>query len=325
MNQILLTNNINSNKKDSKKYNNNNSKDIKKIIIFFGIAILVFAILAIGIYAYKMMSSNKETTVGEPKVSLEEMDGQVKIIAEAEAGINQITYKWNDEEEQQIDMNGRTTHEEALDIPEGQNTLTVKVIDQNGKEIESTNEFYKEEDKEKPKLEIDEEVLTKTGKVKIIATDENNGLKYLTYQWNDEEEVKIDAESEDQTTIETTIDVKRGQNTLKIKCVNNLDNETTLEKPLKGVNEPKIEVTKDDAAGELYMTITHDMGFEKVEFTINGQEYVYDENFSGYSSEQTELTYKFKLQEGENTVIIHAVSLEQSEKTYKGKCNYSAQ
>lgn len=328
MNQILLTNDQNNKKRNNNQYNGNNSGDMKRIIIFFSIAILVFALLIIGVYAYKISKSkNKEekTVKGPEPIVLEQIENQVKIITKAEAGISKIIYTWNDETPIEIEVNGRIENEEALEIPEGQNTLNIKVIDQNGIESESSKEFYIEEDKEKPKLEIDEEVLTTTGKVKIIASDNNNGLKYITYQWNDEEETKIDAESEDQATIETTIDVKRGQNTLKIKAVNNLDKEKDLERMLKGVNDPVIEVTKDDSLGEMYMKITHDMGFKKIEFTVNGQEYVYDENFSGYDSEKKEISYKFALKQGENTVIIHAISLEDSEKTYKGKCNYTAE
>lgn len=327
MNQILLTNNPN-NKKKSNKYNGNNSGDMKRIIIFFSVAILVFALLIIGVYAYKISKNqNKEEKqhVEGPTLSLEETENEVKIVVKAEAGISKVTYSWNDEANKEFEINGGKDYEEALEIPEGQNTLKVRVIDQNGEEKETIKEFYKEENKEVPKLEIDEEVLRTTGKVKIIASDDNNGLKYITYQWNDEEETKIDAEREDQATIETTIDVKRGQNTLKIKAVNNLDKEKDLERMLKGVNDPVIEVTKDDSLGEMYMKITHDMGFKKIEFTVNGQEYVYDESFSGYDSEKKEISYKFALKEGENIVIIHAISLEDSEKTYKGKCNYTAE
>lgn len=328
MNQILLTNNQNNKKRTNNQYNGNNSGDMKRIIIFFSIAILVFALLIIGVYAYKISKNkNKEekTVKGPEPIVIEQIENQVKIITKAEAGISKIIYTWNDETPIEIEVNGRTENEEAVEIPEGQNTLNIKVIDQNGIESESSKEFYIEEDKEKPKLEIDEEVLTTTGKIKIIATDENNGLKYISYQWNDEEETKIDAENEDQQTIETTMDVKRGTNTLKIKAVNKLDKEQTIERRLKGENAPVIEVTKDDSLGEMYMKITHDMGFKKIEFTVNGQEYVYDENFSGYDSEKKEISYKFALKEGENTVIIHAISLEDSEKTYKGKCNYTAE
>lgn len=317
MNQILLTNNLNN--KKNNKYSGNNSGDMKKIIMFFGIAILVFAILIIGVYAYKLSSKEKEEVINPPELSLEETESEVKIIAKADAGINKIIYTWNDEEPKEVEMNGRTNHEEALEIPEGESKLKIVVIDQNGEEIETSKEFFREEDKDKPKIEIDETI--GNGKVKIKAVDENNKLKQISYQWNDEEPVVIKAEDENQTTIETTIDVKRGKNTLVITATNSLDKEEKLDKIFNGVNKPVIEVTRE--GNRLYMRMTHDMGFKKIQFTVNGQEYVYDENFYKYDAEKQEVAYQFELKEGENIVIIHAISTEDTEEIYRGKCVYN--
>lgn len=320
MNQILLTNNQNIKKKSNNKYNANNSGDMKKIIIFFCVAILIFAIAIIGVCVFKMINNDedeKEKSIEKPKVSLEQSDNQVKILAKAEAGINKIIYTWNDEEPIEIEMNARTSHEEALEIPEGQNILTVTVIDENDEEIETQKEFYTEET-EKPIIELDETI--GNGKVKITAIDENNSIKYITYKWNNEEEITVQAENENQTLLETTIDVKRGKNTLKVTAVNGTAKTETIEKTYEGANNPKIEVTRE--GNIIFMKVTHDIGFKKIVFTVNGQEYIYDENFSGYDSEQKELFYKINLIEGENTVIIHALSLENTEETYKGKCNY---
>lgn len=320
MNQILLTNNQNIKKKSSGNYKQNNSLDTKKILVFFAIAILVFAIAIIGLYVFKInKNNNEENTVAKPELSLEQTEKQVKIIAKAEAGINKIIYRWNDEEEQEVEMNGRTKHEEALEIPEGQNTLNVIVIDENDDKIETSKEFYIEQT-EKPTIKLDETI--GNGKVKITATDENNTIKYITYKWNDEEETTVQAE-ENQAVLEAIIDVKRGKNTLTITAVNGLAKTETIEKIFNGVNNPIIEVAKEDNV--LYMKITHDIGFEKITYTVNGQDYIYDENFSGYNAETKEIRYKYYLQEGENTVIIEAISVEGTKATYKGKCNYDAQ
>ena len=64
------------------------------------------------------------------------------------------------------------------------------------------------------------------------------------------------------------------------------------------------------------------MGFEKIEFDINGKRYKYDKNAAEYNANKTELKYKFNLKEGENKIIILAVSTEQTYAVYKGKCNY---
>jgi len=321
MNQILLMNNQNIKKKSNNKYNGNNSSgDMKKIIMFFGITILVFAIAIISTSVYKIFKGKEEKVLAKPELKLEQIERQVKIIAKAEAGIQKIVYTWNDEQPTEKEMNGRTNHEEALEIPEGQNTLKVTVADKNNETIETSKEFYIEETG-KVLIELDETI--GNGKVKILATDENNFVKYITYKWNDEEEITVEAENESQTSLETVIDVKRGKNKLKVTAVNGLAKVETIEKIFNGVNNPIIKVKK--SSNIVYMSITHDIGFEKVTFNINGQEYIYDQNYSGYDSELKEISYKYNLQEGENIVIIHAISTEDTEATYKGKSNYTAE
>lgn len=317
MNQILLTENYKSNNKN-KSNNRNNSNDTKKIIIFFSIFILIFAVAIIGVYGYKIYSnSNKEETVIEkPQLSLEETEDAVTIIAKADAGISKIIYIWNDDEPVEVDMNGRTSHEEQMEIPVGKNVLKVKIIDASNQEIETTKEFNKVST-EKPAIATE---IGEDAKLTITATDET-AIKYITYKWNDEESTKVDAQTETDTLIEVKIDVKRGKNTLEVVAVDSDGNEERISKIFNGVNKPIIKVTKK--GNELYMKISHDMGFEKVEFSINGQIYKYNEEYSGYDSSNKELEYKFNLKEGENTVIILAVSTEGTEETYKGKCNYN--
>lgn len=322
MNQILLTNSQNIKRKSSGNYSGKNSSgDMRKIIIFFTIAILVFAVAIIGIYIFKMSKDDKkEKTVDKPELLLEQSDKQVKIIVKAEAGIDKIIYTWNNEEPTEKEMNGRTKHEEALEIPEGQNTLKVTVIDENNEEIDTEKDFYIEE-VGKPIIQLDETI--GNGKVKITAVDENNFIKYITYKWNDGEEVTVEADSENQTTLEEIIDVKRGINTLSVTAVNGFAKTETIEKIFNGVNNPIIEVTRD--GNVIYLKVTHDMGLKSIKYTVNGQDYIYDENFSGYDSEAKEIEYKYDLIEGENIVIVHAISLEGTEEIYRGKCDYTTE
>lgn len=317
MNQILLTDNYkNSNK--NKRSNMNSSNDTKKIILFFSIVILIFGIAIIGVYGYKIYnnSNKKEMVIAKPQLSLEETEESVTIIANADAGISRIIYTWNDEEPTEVDMNGRTSHEEQMEIPVGENTLKVKVIDANGEEIESTKQFSKVYD-EKPIIATE---IGEDAKLTITATDET-AIKYITYKWNDEEPTTVEAQTETDTVIEVKIDVKRGKNTLTVTAVDLNNNEETLSKTFNGVNKPIIEVTKQ--GDEVYMKISHDMGFERVDFSINGQIYTYNEDYSGYDASTKELEYRIKLKQGENIVIITAVSTEGTEETYKGKCSYT--
>lgn len=73
------------------------------------------------------------------------------------------------------------------------------------------------------------------------------------------------------------------------------------------------------------MVMTHDKGFEKIEFYLNGQIFNYDKDLSGYDPTRQEVGYAFNLQEGENIIIIVATSTEGTQSIYQGKCNYPAE
>lgn len=319
MNQILLTNNSNNYNKRNRG-NGGNSDNIRKIIIFFSIAILVFALLIIGVYAYKISKNNnqKGQTVSKPEISLEEIEGKVKIIAKSQTGINKIIYTWNNEEQMEMPMNGRTSYEEAIDVLEGNNTLNVKVIDVNNQETETSKNFTREITN-KPVIETE---IGQDARLKIKATS-NTEMAYITYKWNEEEEITVRPENETDKAIETVIDVKRGENILTVTAVNLQGNAETISKKFNGVNKPVIEVTK--SGGSLNMIMKHDKGFEKIEFYLNGQIFNYDKNLSGYDSTKQEVGYTFNLQEGENIIIIVATSTEGTQSIYQGKCNYTDQ
>ena len=189
MNQILLTDNYNNRDKrndNNKNYNKNNSKDIKKIIIFFAVVILVFG-AAIGIlYGYNLYKNSKGQSkeVKRPELSLEKTEDEVTIIAEAEAGIDKIIYQWNDEDENVEEYGGRTKQEEKINIPDGDNTLKVKVIDQVGQEIETTEEISKNDSLQNPedKININLSIIesgSDKGKLKISVSSEIP-IKYMS-------------------------------------------------------------------------------------------------------------------------------------------------
>lgn len=328
MNQILLTDNYNNNRNNNNKnnnnnYNKNNSKDMKKIIIFFAIAILVLGIAIAGVYGYKIYkNNNSEEALGELELSLESTEEDVTIIAKAEAGISKIIYQWNDEEENVKELNGRTKQEEKIGIPIGDNTLKVKVIDEIGQERETTENFSREGQNESDKIQINLDVIKEgdeKGKLKISVISELP-IKYMTYKWNDEEETKIETEEgEEKTILETNIEVKRGKNVISVLVEDMEGNANNIEQRFDGRLKPKFDIYRE--GNKLYMKISHDKGFEKIEFNINGIELSYDETKPDYDSEKQDVEYYFTLQEGENLVTITAYSNEDTSEVYQGKCN----
>ena len=276
-----------------------------------------------SIYGYKIFrNSNKEETIGEPSISLENTNEEVTIIAKAEAGISKIIYQWNDEEENVKELGGRTKQEEKIDIPVGNNTLKVKIIDQLGQERETTESFTRAGQENSDKIKISLDVIKEgeeKGKLKILVTSELP-IKYITYRWNEEEETKIETEEgEENTSLETNIEVKRGKNSIIVFAEDMEGNNNSVENKYDGRLKPEFEVYRED--NRLYMKITHDKGFKKIEFNINGLELTYDETKADYDSEKQTVEYYLNLQEGENYVKITAYSNEDTNDTYEGRCN----
>lgn len=323
MNQILSTNN---------NYNNNYDKtDTKKIIIVFCIAVLLISIIIIAV----TIGSSKKKDEGDyamPVIDIireNEEAREVTIKAECTDGINYIIFTWNDDKENKVNLNGSTNFERIIDIPENEsNNLKVEVVSINGVSNEKTEEFKLDVDSSKPKIDS---IAIVDSKLQITASDDN-GISYLTYQWEDEDEITVNADENDNKTLSVEIDIKRGTYKLMITVVDISGNKEQMSKLITGVNEPEISVIKQ--GGVIHVTVTHDMGFKKIEFLINKKLYVYDENYSKYDKNKTTVQLDFPLQEGENLVQVNAYSLEKlsdednedlenySSKTFTGKCTY---
>ena len=76
------------------------------------------------------------------------------------------------------------------------------------------------------------------------------------------------------------------------------------------------------------------MGFKRIEYLINDDLYVYDENYSKYDKNKTIMELEFPLNEGKNVIKVNAYSLEKlsndeeeklqnySNKFFVGECTY---
>lgn len=312
MNQILATSN-NSN-------NNKNAIDIKKIIAIFCVILIVFGLIIAGEGVYKLYKSRSKDALVEklnkPELAIEELDdGNIKITAKYDQGLSKLSYIWNDSNRTDSNLDGKTTIEKLLEIPkEGTSRLKVIAIGTDGNEETITREFEVKGDTTDPVIDW-----VVSSNLNIIATDETE-IKYLTYKWAGDQEVRIEP-TDDNKKIDTTIEIKRGTNELTVVAVDSAGNSSTKTRTFKGVKEPEITWVK--IGGTVEMTITHDMGFQKIVFIVNNKEYVYDKNYVNYDATKTEIKYKTDLKPGENSIIIKAYSNEGSEKIKEGKTTYN--
>lgn len=351
MNQILATNNDENNKKDKKSikqeknfsnnnsfdfntlnsYSNNdsygktgNSKDFRKIVIIFAIAIAIFGVVLIGVYANKVMKEKKasKVVVAKPEVLIEENGDKANLLVSSAGGLNKVRYYWDKNDIKEVNVNSGTKYEVAIDIPNGENILYIEATDIQGQTTEVNKKFSRDGDVAEPQITTED---IGEGKVVITAIDETS-MDYVKYKWTDGEEEKIKVENEGDQTIEVIADVPRGENKLYITAVDTSGNETTEEQRVTGVLKPTIDVKK--GGKKLRITVSHDKGFKRIEIYVNGEITIYNEDSEDYDETKTTMEYTFELKEGKNKVVILAESLEEangqySYNVYKGSTTYT--
>lgn len=285
MNQILQM----ENKKDNKPI------EIGKILKFFGIAIIIFAIVLLGVGIYYLVINNsneiqEEKIPTKPNVNIEKQDENVLIEVNGDIEISKIIYKWNEEEEVSIDGQNRKKISETIELPYGTNTLNLTVIDINGVETKFQKEYVVEENGAKIEL-----TLTKDYKIKIQVQDEN-GLKYINYSWNNEPQTKVDADTEDQKTLEQIVEIPLGQNTLKVEAINSNDIISTKELEIRGVKKPNLSFKKQ--GDSLIIKAEDEVGMKTIDYTLNGNSY----HFDGENKKVIEINQA--VEKGENSMEI---------------------
>ncbi len=295
--------------------------DIKKIVIFFSIAVMVFGMALVGIGIYRNMSNTKVpggTTeeVTKPIISANMNEDTVIIKVSHDKDIERIIYSWNNGEEYTILGRNRKEVEETIDMPVGENILNVKATDVNGQESTYTQTFVLNNgvDIEKPTID-----LNVTGnQIKITAKDET-AISYITYRWNNEDETKVDVTDESNTIIETTIPIKKGENSLTVIAIDSNNNSETKIQNFKAVTKPIIEVHQ--YGKELVIKVTDEVGLKKVIYSVNGVKYRWTCPEEG----RTEWTHTQELSEGQNTIIIEVWNTNDVEADkFQGRCNYIA-
>lgn len=302
MNQILQTE-LNKNK---------GPIEIKKIIIFFAIAIAIFAIILIGLGIYKIVSNNQNDYTDEsqqteevPNVEITKQDDNTVLIEiTGNIAITKIVYNWNDEESQTIDTQNNTTVSETIDLPFGTNTLNLTVVDTNGKETKYQKEYVVDGDG-KPVIQLK---LTIDYKIKITVQDAAS-LKNISYAWNNDDATLVEADQEDASIIEETVEIPLGQNTLKVTATNINDVTVTKELEVKGVTRPTLSFQKD--GDYLIIKAEDETGLKVVDYTLNGQKYQLN-----YGN-KTVIEYRQAIEKGESYMEITAENQEGATTTKK--------
>ncbi len=305
MNQILYTQN-----------KNKGNSEVRGIVIFFAVAIIIFGISFTAQGSYALISNSKVEEDSQeigPNIQVDRNDAQIKISLESQKPIYTVAYNWNGEDERTIDAGASTSFETNIDLPKGTNILNITVIDINQKSYQYQKEYYVETP-DKPTIEL---FVTNQNQIRMTAEDAA-GLTGLVYTWNNDQPITVQPSQEDNRKIEATVDIPIGQNTLNVSATNQNNKQTIKTIDIKGVKKPIITLLKE--ADGLYIKVEDELGIKEINYTLNGNRYTINSSYFGTDNKVVE--YKQQLQSGENYIILDAINESGIVGEYKGKCVY---
>ena len=302
MNQILVT--------EKKKKNKNASRgpiEIKGIVRFFAVFIMIFGIVLAGegSYAlYKEIDESKPENI--PDLSLTRDGDTVILKIEHNTEISKVNYRWNDGEENSI-PEGTTYVEEEILLPDGNNVLNITVIDMKNREYQFIKEYNLEGvDITKPNIEVTQ-TEEGTANISIVASDET-AITEMTYKINDEQEVTVQATEEGQKEITQDITLPEGQNTLTVVAKDTTDNVTTYEKQIIVSSKPTIEIVSQEG-NTITLKISDKYGLKDVIVNLNGKVYSSKDIDQNPNVNKNEIYVPLELQSGNNVLSIEVTNV----------------
>ena len=152
------------------------------------------------------ISTDKEYTT-EDIINLSVSGSKLKITAENETEIAYMTYRWDEDEEQRIDINA-TTVDQEIDIPMGEHNLTVILVDVNN---ETITKEQKVKGVTKPTIDIG---VDDAQEYYLITISDETGLERVEFTIRGEQK---------------TVTVENGETELKYKLKLNDGDENRLE------------------------------------------------------------------------------------------------
>ena len=151
-------------------------------------------------------------------------NGKVKVTAELETEISYMTYRWDENQEEKIDINA-TTVDQEIEIPMGEHTLTIILVDKN-------NETITKEQKVKGVVKPEIQVKLDDNKENFLITiTDDSGLDRVEFVINGEN--KTIKAKEEQKELKIKLPLKDGRNIVEITAYN-----------LDGIESDKITANK---------------------------------------------------------------------------------
>lgn len=299
MNQILSIEN--KKKQKTKKIRTRRPIEIKGIIMFFAVIIMVFGLTLAGqgSYAlYKNMDDRKPENI--PYITIGRVNDKAIVQVNSNIEISKIVYSWNNGEESAIPI-GSTNAREEITLLGYDSVLNLTIEDINGKKVKYQKQYILTGvDITKPSIEIE----TKDGndKMKIIARDETE-ISYMSYQWEDGEPVIINANQQGQTEITTEVPLVVGSKKIKIIAKDTNENIEEIEKEIvTSTAKPKITLRRNKQ--KISIEVEDKDGIASITANLNGEEH----KLTDINRKKVKVGYLY-LREGNNTISVEITNV----------------
>lgn len=161
----------------------------------------------------------------ESNINFEVVGNKIKITCQEERTIAYMTYKWDDEEEQRIEIND-TKIDQEIDAIKGLHTLTVVTVDENNNKATKSQKIN---GVSKPELIID---VDEEAKHFVIKTSDDEQIQKIEIRLNQDDNQKYLLNLEDKNLKELEyvlpIELQNGENIIEVKVYNsnNVTNES---------------------------------------------------------------------------------------------------
>lgn len=301
MNQILAVENKKKEKVKTKKIRTGRPIEIKGIVMFFAVIIMVFGLTLAGqgSYAlYKDIDDRKPENI--PYVTIGRVNDKAIVQISSNIEISKLVYSWNNGEESAIPI-GSTNAREEITLLGYDSVLNLTIEDMNGKRVKFQKQYLLTGvDITKPVVEIE----TKDGndKMKIVAKDET-GIAYITYQWEDGEPVTVNADQQGQTEMIVQVPLTVGLKKIQIIAVDTNGNIEEIEREITtSTSRPKMTLRRNKQ--KISIEIEDKDGIKSIKANLNGEEY----EITNVNRKKVKVGYLY-LREGNNTISVEVTNV----------------
>lgn len=299
MNQILMIENKKKKKEKKPKMHRTSTGpiEIKNIIRFFAIVIIIFGLTIIGHSSYAIYRESKgNNTEDLAEISMSRINDTLIVNVSSVYTIDYFKYYWQDSEITSIPEEN-TEFQEEIVLPSENNVLTIILEDETGRAVTYTKEIILDGiDIAKPTIDISKQETS----IRITATDET-AIEYMIYKIDNGQEVRIDKNNEGDTTIEYALTgIERGEHTIYVTAVDSSGNtETTESNVIVSSDRPTLKNLRvDQETGKIIIEAADTDGLKSIEVNLNGRKYTIND------INKTEATFGLDLINGTNTISI---------------------